>query len=100
MTSPGGVQRPVLPVEKTMIVTAQSRQFPPAREAGLKRLQAFLPSAGRHYEARRNADLGPDQRGNVSALSPYIRHRLITEEEVLAAVLSRHSLAAAEKFIQ
>ena len=33
-------------------------------------------------------------------LSPFIRHRLITEQEVLAAVMKTHTTAAAEKFIQ
>lgn len=33
-------------------------------------------------------------------LSPYLRHRLITEAEVLEAVLARHSLKSAEKFVQ
>jgi deoxyribodipyrimidine photo-lyase len=77
-----------------------SRLFAPTRAAGLTRLGTFAPSAGRRYAAQRNLDLGPDRRGNVSLLSPYIRHRLVTEEEVLAAVLARHTPAAAEKFIQ
>jgi deoxyribodipyrimidine photo-lyase len=72
----------------------------PTRAAALARLQAFLPRAGQHYEARRNHDLGLADRSNVSMLSPFIRHRLITEHEVLAAVLGRHSRAAAEKFVQ
>ena len=72
----------------------------PVRAAALARLTAFLPNAGRQYEARRNHDLGPAERGNVSMLSPFIRHRMITEHEVLSAVLQRHSLAAAEKFVQ
>lgn len=72
----------------------------PTRAAGLSQLAAFVPKAGRQYEAKRNYDLGPDARSNVSLLSPYIRHRLVSEEEVLAAVLGRHSFAAAEKFIQ
>jgi deoxyribodipyrimidine photo-lyase len=74
--------------------------FEPTRAVGLARLAAFVPSAGRHYEGKRNNDLGPDRRDNVSMLSPYIRHRLITEEEVLSAVLARHTATAAEKFIQ
>ena len=74
--------------------------FNPTRAAGLARLSQFVASAGRHYQNTRNADLGPDDRSNVSALSPYIRHRLVTEEEVLRAVLAKHSYAAAEKFIQ
>lgn len=71
----------------------------PTRSAGLARLNFFLPNAGRHYESRRNHDLGPGQRTNVSMLSPYISHRLITEDEVLGAVLAQHSAAAAEKFV-
>jgi deoxyribodipyrimidine photo-lyase len=80
--------------------TNTSLVFEPTRAAGLARLAAFVPSAGRHYEARRNNDLGPDRRDNVSMLSPYIRHRLITEEEVLSAVLAQHTSAAANKFVQ
>jgi deoxyribodipyrimidine photo-lyase len=72
----------------------------PTRAAGLARLEAFLPHAGRDYARDRNIDRGPSDRANVSALSPWIRRRLITEEEVIAAVLKHHSLAAAEKFVQ
>ena len=77
-----------------------SRIFPPMRAAGLARLAEFLPAAGRAYANRRNTDHGPDDRGNVSILSPYLRHRLVTEREVLDRVLRRHSLEAAEKFVQ
>jgi deoxyribodipyrimidine photo-lyase len=70
------------------------------RAAGLARMTKFLPAAGGAYARDRNFDHGPQQRGNVSALSPYVRHRLITERELLEGVLSRHSLRAAEKFIQ
>ncbi len=71
----------------------------PTREEGLRRLRDFLPRAGAAYAARRNHDEGPGRR-NVSRLSPWIRHRLITEEETVAAVLARHSYDAAEKFVQ
>jgi deoxyribodipyrimidine photo-lyase len=77
-----------------------SMKWEPTRAAGLARLNAFLPHAGRAYASGRNADHGPDDRSNVSALSPWIRRRLITEEEVIAAVLKRHSFSAAEKFVQ
>ncbi|MFW5655612.1 MAG: FAD-binding domain-containing protein [Roseicyclus sp.] len=73
-------------------------QFPPTRAAGLERLSAFLPRAGRAYAAERNFDR-PGHRA-VSGLSPYLRHRLLTETEVIRAVLGRHSLQAAEKFVQ
>lgn len=72
--------------------------FPPSRDAALARLAEFLPRAGRAYAGRRNHDL-PGHR-DVSRLSPYVRHRVLTEEEVLAAALQRHSPEAAEKFVQ
>ncbi len=70
------------------------------RQDGLDRLENFLPRAGRGYARTRNHDLGPEERDNVSMLSPWIRHRLLTEQEIIAAVLDQHSASAAEKFIQ
>ncbi len=75
-------------------------QFIPTRSAGLAALERFVPRAGRHYADQRNFDYGPNDRSNISCLSPYLRYRLITEAEVIQAVLARHSFAAAEKFIQ
>ena len=75
-------------------------RFPPTRAAALERLERFVPHAGRDYAARRNYDLGRDGHTGVSTLSPYLRARLITETEVLSAVLARHSPSAAEKFVQ
>lgn len=77
-----------------------TRSFDPCRAEGLRRLAVFLPAAGWSYANGRNTDSGPDDRRHVSTLSPYIRHRLITEREVLDAVLQGHSLTTAEKFIQ
>ena len=78
--------------------------FDPAENAtrtgGLERLAAFVPSAGRAYAANRNTDFGSEDRHNVSILSPYIRHRLVLEAEVLEAVLARFAPTTAEKFIQ
>ena len=72
----------------------------PTRAAALARLAEFLPHAGGDYALLRNIDRGPDDRSNVSALSPWIRRRILTEEDVIAAVLRRHGFARAEKFIQ
>ncbi len=74
-------------------------QFEPTRAAGMKRLEQFVPRAGRDYAQSRNYDFGPDRRGNVSTLSPWLRHRLLTEEEVLSRVLSAHGEKVADKFI-
>jgi deoxyribodipyrimidine photo-lyase len=72
----------------------------PTRTAGLERLARFIPHAGSDYARMRNHDFGPGRHVHVSGLSPYLRHRLLTETEVLEAVLARHSLQAAGKFVQ
>ena len=74
--------------------------FPPSRAAALQRLQDFVPRSGRKYAATRNIDPGPGLRDNVSMLSPYIRHRLVTEHEVVEAVVQKFAPSTAEKFIQ
>ena len=71
---------------------------PPTREEGLRRLSTFVPIAGRDYASKRNFDLPGHP--HVSVLSPYIRHRLVSEEEVLRAILGRQSLSSAEKSVQ
>jgi deoxyribodipyrimidine photo-lyase len=72
----------------------------PTRAAGLARLAAFTPSMGKAYAAHRNEDLGPGAHEAVSGLSPWLRHRLVTEEETVAAAMSAHGAQTAEKFIQ
>lgn len=71
----------------------------PNRIAALEQLKAFLPRTGRDYAARRNYDLGAGRHDGVSCLSPYLRHRLVLEQEVIAAVTARFSPSTAEKFI-
>jgi len=65
-------------------------RFFPSRNKGLERLKGFAPHAGGEYARLRNYDLGPERHVHVSQLSPYLRHRLVTEEEVLQTVLNRH----------
>lgn len=79
---------------------SESVTFTPTRTAGLARLEKFLSRTAQHYERNRNYDFGPERRSNISVLSPWIRHRLITEEDVLQLTLARHSPSSAEKFIQ
>ena len=71
-----------------------------SRIYALERLEAFMPRVGRAYAETRNSDYGPRKRSNVSVLSPWIRHRLILEEDVIEAVLRRHSFSTAQKFLQ
>ena len=74
--------------------------FEPTRQAGIARLKKFITRTGAHYASQRNYDYGPKNRNSVSALSPWIKHRLITQEEVLTQTLAHHSLSASMKFIQ
>ncbi|MEM7701445.1 MAG: FAD-binding domain-containing protein [Pseudomonadota bacterium] len=77
--------------------------FTPTRTAGLERLSDFLPRAGRAYANNRNHDDGTPgdggARGNVSQMSPWLHAGLLSEAEVVDAVLGQHSPSAAEKFI-
>lgn len=73
---------------------------PATRAGGLARIEAFRPRMGRAYAAQRNHDLGPGQRSNVSLLSPWLRRRLVLEEEVLGAALGAHGGARSDKFVQ
>jgi hypothetical protein len=81
-------------------LTDERITFTPTRAAGLQRLERFAARTGRLYASTRNYDHGPETRTNVSALSPWIRHRLVTEEEVLTKILASHSLGQVEKFVQ
>lgn len=72
----------------------------PTRAEGLRRLEQFTPRAGQAYAKWRNFDHGPGDRSNVSTLSPYIRHRLVREDEVATAVLEHMSFGSCEKFLQ
>jgi deoxyribodipyrimidine photo-lyase len=71
-----------------------------SRAAGLAAVQAFVPAMGRRYANGRNHDNGPGRHKAVSVLSPYIRRRLVTEAEVVAAALAAHGPDGAEKFVE
>ena len=76
------------------------QSFPPSRNAALSSLAQFAARGAHTYASGRNTDAGPDQPSAVSRLSPYVRRRIITEHEIVATVLTHHSLQAADKFIQ
>ena len=73
--------------------------YPLNRADALHRLRSFVPRAGTAYARLRNRDEGAGRHEHVSRLSAALRRRLISEEEVIAAVLAQHDLAAAEKFV-
>ena len=75
-------------------------KFEISRDGALKQLDAFINSELANYSFKRNFDLGPKDKSNVSCLSPYISHRLITEYEVAKTVLSKFPFQKVEKYIQ
>lgn len=71
--------------------------FLPTRSAGLEQLRAALPRLG-DYARDRGFDR-PDV-PTTSRLSPYLQRRLVTEEEVVAAIGVALPWPRAEKFVQ
>lgn len=69
------------------------------RLGGMELLERFLPRV-EAYATRRNFDFGPGDRSNVSRLAPYLTTRLITQRDVLIAILENREGEFAEKFIQ
>ena len=75
-------------------------KFKTSRIEALEVLKNYIEKDISIYTAQRNFDLGPQNRKNISCLSPYITHRLISEYEVAKKVLSKHPYQKLEKFIQ
>ena len=67
------------------------------RNEALKQLEEFVPRMIDYAEDRNHVVAGHT---NVSRLSPAIRHRLISEDEVTSAALENYSFSKVEKFVQ
>ena len=74
--------------------------FKTSRKEALEVLENYVEKEIINYSSKRNFDFGPLNRENVSCLSPYITHRLITEYEVTKKVLNKHPHQKVEKYIQ
>ncbi len=74
--------------------------FETSREGALNRLNYFIDNDILNYYSKRSYDYGVNNRKNVSCLSPYITHRLITEYETAKKVLSKHPFQKVDKYIQ
>ncbi len=74
--------------------------FEASRAKALDKLNYFVEKNLSEYSKLRNFDYGPDNRSNVSCLSPYITHGIINEKEVIKKSLHKFSFAKNEKFIQ
>ena len=74
--------------------------FGTSRASAIENLNRFVDQNLFEYSRLRNFDYGPDNRSNISCLSPYITHGVISELEVIKKSLSKFSFFKNEKFIQ
>ena len=74
--------------------------FEASRAKALNQLNNFVDNNLAEYSKLRNFDFGPQNKSNISCLSPYITHGIINEKEVIQKALSKFSFSKNEKFIQ
>tara|TARA_X000001036_G_scaffold369000_1_gene354888 strand:+ start:126 stop:1268 length:1143 start_codon:yes stop_codon:yes gene_type:complete len=75
-------------------------KFETSRASAVERLNKFIDENLFEYSKLRNFDYGPSNRSNISCLSPYITHGIISELEVIKKSLNKFSFSKNEKFIQ
>ena len=66
----------------------------------VSKLKHFIESDLSQYAKDRNYDYGIDKRNNVSMLSKFISHRIISEYYIVEKVLEKYKLTKSEKYIQ
>lgn len=92
------LQRALPPCTDKPLRNRVMKLFPSDRQSALQRLEEFVQTGAAGYARTRNfVQAG---HGDVSRLSAAVRHRLISEEEVIDAVLAKHRFDAVEKFVQ
>ena len=74
--------------------------FGASRAKAVDQLNNFIEQNLTDYSKLRNFDFGPDNRSNISCLSPYITHGIINELEDINKSLKKFSFVKNEKFIQ
>ena len=74
--------------------------FKPSRTFAVEKLNNFIDKNLIEYSKLRNFDYGPDSRSNISCLSPYVSHGIISESEIINKTLKKYSFVKNEKFIQ
>ena len=75
------------------------KTFPTTRSELIENLVKFCEKNLSSYSKKRNFDFGPPH-NNVSKLSPYLRTRFVSEEEVLKIAISKNNIKTIEKFVE
>ena len=68
-------------------------KFEYSRVKAVEKLDDFIQKNLHEYSKLRNFDFGPEKRSNVSCLSPYITHGIISEQEIIKKSLSKFSFS-------
>ena len=74
--------------------------FGTSRASAIEKLNNFVEQNLFEYSRLRNFDYGPNNRSNISCLSPYITHGVVSELEIIKKSLNKFSFSKNEKFIQ
>ena len=75
-------------------------KFTPNKNFAENHLKTFIEKNILDYSKSRNFDYGPENRNNISLLSPYISHRVLFEFDIVKSVLKKYPYVRVEKFIQ
>ena len=73
--------------------------FPTKKSELIINIKKYSKNEISSYSAKRNFDDGPPHK-NVSKLSPYIRRRFMSEDEILKIILKNHKISHLNKFIE
>jgi deoxyribodipyrimidine photo-lyase len=73
--------------------------FPDTKSDLIQNFKKFSENTILNYSSDRNFDYGPPHH-NVSKLSPFLKRRFISEEEILEIILEKHEYKKIEKFIE
>ena len=74
--------------------------FEPSRTFAIAKLEKFIEIDLSQYSKLRNFDFGPNKRSNISCISPYVTHGILSEIEIIKKTLKKSSFVKSEKFIQ
>ena len=67
--------------------------FEASRAKAIEKLNNFIEKNLSEYSKLRNFDFGPDNRTNISCLSPYVTHGIINEKEIMNDACQKYSEA-------
>ena len=69
------------------------------QDGSLFLLDKFISDKLSYYKSKRNFDLGSYKKNYVSALSPALSRRILTEKKIIARVSNQFSYGQVEKYI-